>query len=101
MRMLDARSPGPFLCSTPAGFSVLLHSAQLPFLLGLVLRLDSLLWPPLSHAHHPIRTTHPVQALLFIPSLLQPSPLESRRSGPLRLPNAVTFLFRGFARRRR
>ena len=42
-----------------------------------------------------------VQTLLLLPPLLQPSPLGPRRSGPLCLPTAVTFLCRGLGRCRR
>jgi hypothetical protein len=93
---LLVRSFAPLLLALQSCFTQPASIPSRPFL-----RLDSLLRPPLPHAHHPIRTTHPVQALLFTSSLLQPSPLESRRSGPLRLPTAVTFLCRGFSRRRR
>jgi hypothetical protein len=34
-----------------------LHSAEFPFLLGLVLRLDPLFWSPLADPHHSIRAT--------------------------------------------
>src|SRR5215813_14884953 len=95
-----AQSLGPFLCSISARLPVLLYSTQLRFLLGLDLRLDPLLRPPLSDPYHSIRATHRLQALLLIPSLLQPSPLEPRRSGPLCFPTAVTFLYRGLGRRR-
>src|SRR5215510_9354876 len=96
-----APSPGPFLCSTPARLPVLLHTAQFRLLLGFDLRLDPLFRPPLSHPHHSIRPTHRFQTLLLLPSLLQPSPLEPRRSGPLCLPTAVTVLCRHLGRRRR
>src|SRR6266567_3965105 len=96
-----ARSLSPFLCPAPARLPALLHPAQLRLLLGLDLRLDPLFRPPLSHPRHSIRPTHRVQTLLLLPSLLQPGPLEPRRSRPLCLPTAVTFLCRSVGRRRR
>src|SRR5436309_2099609 len=97
----DARSLGPFLCAALARFSVLLYPAQLRFLLGPGLRLDPLLGPTLADPRHSIRPTDPVQTLLLVPPLLQPSPLGPRRSGPLCPPTAVTFLCRGLGRCRR
>src|SRR5438093_13451668 len=96
-----ARSLSPFLRPLPARRPTVLHSAQFRLLLGLDLRLDPLLRPPLSHPHHSVRPTHRVQTLLLLPPLLQPGPLEPRPSGPLCLPTAVTFLCRGLGRRRR
>src|SRR5713101_3285980 len=96
-----ARSVSPFLCSLPARLPTLLHSAQFHLLLGLDLRLDPLFRPPFPHPHHSSRPTHRLQTLLRLPSLLQPSPLEPRRSGPRCLPTPVTFLCRGLDRRRR
>src|SRR5438876_10443154 len=84
-------APGPFLCPIPARLPALLHTAQFRLLLGLGLRLDTLFRPLFLNPHHSIRPTHRVQTLLLVPSLLQPSPLEPRRSGPLCLPTAVTF----------
>src|SRR6516162_5286922 len=99
--MPDARSPGPFLCSTSARLPILLHPAEFSFLLGLVLRLDPLFRPSLPDPHHSGRTPHRLQTLLLLPPLLQPSPLESRRSGPLCFFLAFTFLRRDSDRRRR
>src|SRR5438046_156884 len=96
-----ARSLSPLLCSTPARLPALLHPAQFLLLLGLNLRLDPLFRPPFPHPHHSIRPTHRVQTLLLLPPLLQPSLLEPRRSGPVCLPTAVTFLCRGVGWRRR
>src|SRR6266851_2137629 len=96
-----ARSVSPFLCSLPARLPTLFHSAQFRLLLGFDLRLDPLFRPPFPHPHHSIRPTHRVQTLLLLSPLLQPSPLEPRRSRPLCLPTAVTFLWRGLGSRRR
>src|SRR5260370_23456364 len=83
----------------PARLPALLHPAQLRLLLGLDLRLDPLFRPPFPHPHHSVRPTHRLQTLLLLPSLLQPTVLEPRRSWPLYLPTPVTFLSRGFRRR--
>src|SRR5436189_4701152 len=101
VRRSKIAAPGPFLCPIPARLPALLHTAQFRLLLGLGLRLDPLFRPPFLNPHHSIRPTHRVETLLLVPSLLQPSPLEPRRSGPLCLPTAVTFLWRGLGRRRR